>query len=66
MNSQRTGLRLAAVVLAIFAIGHAVRLLKQIKVVIGSHEIPMGLSWIALVVAVFLCAWMWRLASAAR
>jgi uncharacterized membrane protein YecN with MAPEG domain len=64
MNSQRTGLRVASVIFAIFAIGHAVRLLRHTQVIVGSHMIPMGLSWVALIVAAVLCIWMWRLSSA--
>jgi hypothetical protein len=64
MNSQRTGLRIASVVFAIFAIGHAVRLLRHTQVIVGSPMIPMGLSWVAIIVAAVLCIWMWRLSSA--
>jgi hypothetical protein len=52
------------VVFAIFAIGHAVRLLRHTQVIVGSHMIPMGLSWVAIIVAAVLCIWMWRLSSA--
>jgi hypothetical protein len=63
MNSQRTGLRVASIVFALFAIGHVLRLINHTQVVVGSHQIPMGVSWIALIVAAILCIWMWRLAS---
>ena len=66
MNSQQTGLRVASLIFAIFAIGHAVRLFKHAKVMLGTHDIPMGLSWVALIVAALLCIWMWRLSTAAR
>ena len=66
MNSQRTGLRVASFVFAIVAIGHALRLFRQSQVIVGSHFIPMGLSWVALIVAGLLCIWMWRLASPTR
>jgi len=64
MNSQRTGLRIASVIFAIVAIGHAVRLLRHTQVIVGSHMIPMGLSWVGLIIAAVLCIWMWRLSSA--
>jgi hypothetical protein len=64
MNSQRIGLRIASVIFAIFAIGHAVRLLRHTQVIVGSHMIPMGLSWVALIVGAVLCIWLWRLSSA--
>jgi hypothetical protein len=63
MNSQRTGLRVASIIFGIFAIGHLIRLLKQAQVIVGSHTIPMGVSWIALIVAAILCIWMWRLSN---
>jgi uncharacterized membrane protein YecN with MAPEG domain len=63
MNSQRTGLRVASILFAIFAIGHLVRLIKNLQVTVGTQTIPMGVSWIALIVAAILCIWMWRLSS---
>jgi hypothetical protein len=61
MNPQAVGLRVAAVIFAIFAIGHIVRLFNHAKVVVGTVEIPMSVSWIALIVAGGLCVWMWKL-----
>jgi hypothetical protein len=65
MNSPRTGLRVAGVIFAIFAIGHVVRLINHAQVTVGTQTIPMGVSWIALIVAVILCVWLWRLSSRA-
>jgi uncharacterized membrane protein YecN with MAPEG domain len=66
MNSQSTGLRVAALFFAIFAICHILRLFNQAKVMVGTHQIPMTVSWVALIVGGVLCIWMWRLSSAAR
>jgi uncharacterized membrane protein YecN with MAPEG domain len=63
MNSPRTGLRVASVIFAIFAIGHLVRLINQAQVTVGTLTIPMSVSWVALIVAAILCIWLWRLAS---
>ena len=63
MNSQKTGLRVASIIFGIFAIGHLLRLLKHAQVTVGTLTIPMGVSWIALIVAATLCIWLWRLAS---
>jgi hypothetical protein len=63
MNSPTTGLRLASVIFGIFAIGHLLRLINHAQVTVGTHTIPMGVSWIALVVAAILCIWMWRLSN---
>ena len=66
MNSQRTGLRFASLIFAIVAIAHAVRLFKHAPITFGSHIVPMGLSWVALIFSAVLCIWMWRLSAAAR
>jgi len=63
MNSPKTGLRVASIIFAIFAVGHLLRLIKHAQVIVGTHTIPMGVSWAALIVAAILSIWMWRLAS---
>jgi len=63
MNSPGTGLRVASVLFGIFAIGHLLRLINQVRVTVGTLTIPIGVSWIALVVAAILCVWLWRLSS---
>jgi uncharacterized membrane protein YecN with MAPEG domain len=63
MNSPATGLRVASIILGIFAIGHLLRLISRAQVTVGTHTIPMGLSWVALMVAAMLCIWMWRLSN---
>jgi hypothetical protein len=65
MNSQRTGLRIASLIFALVTAFHVVRLVKHTMVVVGSHNIPMGLSWAGAVVGAVLCIWMWRLSTAA-
>ena len=61
MNSQKNGLRVAAVIFAIFAIGHAVRLFTHAKLTVANFHAPMGASWIALIIAGLLSIWMWQL-----
>jgi len=63
MNSPKTGLRVASLLFGIFAIGHLLRLINQAQVTVGSNTIPMGVSWIAFIVAGILCVWLWRLSS---
>jgi uncharacterized membrane protein YecN with MAPEG domain len=63
MNSPTTGLRVASVIFGILAIGHLLRLMKHAQVTVGTHTIPMGLSWVALIVAAILCIWFWRLSN---
>jgi hypothetical protein len=66
MDSQATGLRVAAIVFALFALGHAVRLLNHAKVLVADHQIPMAASWAGLIIAALLSIWMWRLSSRGR
>ena len=47
-------------------LGICFRLINQAQVTVGTHTIPMGLSWIALIVAAILCIWMWRLSITIR
>jgi hypothetical protein len=63
MNSPTTGLRVASIIFALFALGHLLRLIKHAQVTVGTHTIPIGVSWVALIVAAILSIWMWRLAS---
>jgi hypothetical protein len=63
MNSPTIGLRVASVIFGIFFLGHLLRLITHTQVTVGTHSIPMGLSWIALIIAAILCIWMWRLSN---
>src|SRR5436190_21848567 len=63
MNSQKTGLRVASIVFALFALGHILRLIKHAQVTVGTYHAPMWVSVIALIIAGGLSIWMWRLSS---
>lgn len=63
MNSQRTGLRIASLIFALVAIFHVLRLVRHTVVMVGSHTVPMGLSWVAAIVGAVLCIWTWRLSA---
>jgi len=63
VSSQSTGLRVASILFAIFALAHIVRLAKQARVMFGATEIPMSVSVVALIIAGGLSIWMWRLSS---
>jgi len=52
------------VIFALFAIGHVVRLVKQAQVAVGTYQLPMWASVVALIIAAILSTWMWRLSSA--
>ena len=47
-------------VFGLVALGQAVRAFNQLPVHVGSHEIPVWLSWVAAVVAGSLCVWAFR------
>jgi hypothetical protein len=63
VNSPKIGLRVASFFFGIFATAHLLRLISQAQVAVGTHTIPMGVSWSALIIAAILCVWFWRLAS---
>jgi hypothetical protein len=63
MNSPATGLRIGSIIFALFALGHLLRLIKHAQVMIGSHQIPMWVSPVALIIAGLLSIWMWRLSN---
>jgi len=63
MNPEKTGLRVASVFFGLFAIGHLIRLINQIPVQVGNHQIPMGVSCLAPIISAILCIWLWRLSS---
>jgi hypothetical protein len=60
------GLRIASLIFGLVAIFHVIRLFRHSAVTVGSHVVPMGLSWAGLIVGAVLCLWMWRLSSATR
>ena len=66
MSSPATGLRLASLLFAIFAIAHIVRLIGHVQVTVDAIQIPMWVSVAALIVAGFLSIWFWRLSARAR
>ena len=61
MNSPAFGLRIASAIFALFAVAHVVRLVEQVQVTVGSHQIPMSLSVIALIIAATLSIWRRRI-----
>jgi uncharacterized membrane protein YecN with MAPEG domain len=66
MNSKTTGLRIASLIFALVAIAHVIRLYNHAAITLGTHHIPMTVSWVALIVTVVLCIWMWRLSATGR
>jgi len=61
MNSRINGLRVASVVFGLMFLGQLVRLLSQLKVMVGSVAVPLWCSGVALVFLGVLSFWLWRL-----
>jgi hypothetical protein len=47
----------SALIFAVVAIMHVVRLINQWPVVIGPYNVSMNVSWVALVVAALIAIW---------
>jgi hypothetical protein len=47
----------SALIFAIVAIVHLIRILRGWAVQIGPHPVPMSLSWIGLIIAALLAIW---------
>ncbi len=63
MNSPAAALKLSATIFALVALAHVWRLIRHSQIVIGSHDIPLWFSAVALIVAAILSIWMWKLSS---
>ena len=51
---------ISGVIFGLIALVQGIRIARQLPVQVGSTSIPMGVSWIAVVVAGGLCAWALR------
>ena len=47
----------SALIFALVAIGHVVRLINRWTVAVGPYNVSMNVSWVALVVAALLAIW---------
>jgi hypothetical protein len=47
----------SAVIFAVVAIAHLIRLLNRWAVNLGPHTVPMSVSWIGLVISALLSVW---------
>ena len=47
----------SALIFAVVAVAHLLRILKQWTVQIGARTIPMSVSWVGLVIAALLSIW---------
>ena len=51
---------LAVLVLALFAVVHLLRLIRNVEVVVGGHTVPLWASAVAAIVAGLLALMVWR------
>jgi hypothetical protein len=63
MNSPRAGLRLASLIFGIMCLAHAWRLFAKFDIRLGTHNVPMSLSVVAVIVAGTLSIWLWKLSN---
>jgi hypothetical protein len=63
MSSPRAGLRVGAIIFGLVCLGHLWRLLRHVDVRIGTHDIPMWISVVGIIIAGGLSLWMWKLSA---
>jgi hypothetical protein len=51
---------IAAAIFALMALAHVYRLLTDFQVIVGSHTLPLNLSWVAIVVTAVLSYGLFR------
>ena len=57
---QRPFTLIAAVILGLMALVHAYRLLTHFQLIVGSHTIGLGLSWVAVILTAVLSYGLFR------
>lgn len=62
MNPQSTGLKVAGTIFSIVGLLQLIRALRGWEIIINHREIPVGFSWLAVVVLGGLSIWLFRLA----
>ena len=60
MTQTRPFTLIAAIIFLAMAVVHLYRLATHFRIVAGSHEIPMSVSWIAIVVTALLSVMLFR------
>lgn len=60
MTQSRPFTMIAAIIFLAMAIAHLYRLATHFQIVVGSHVIPLGLSWIGVVVTGLLAVMLFR------
>ena len=60
---RRAYLEISAILFTVLAIGHVLRLFLGLPVEVGSHVIPMWVSWVGVAVTGILAVWGFRASS---
>ena len=60
MSENKPFTLIAAVIFALMALVHLYRIATHFQIIIGSHPIPMWVSWIAIVVTGLLAMMLYR------
>ena len=60
MSTRRPVTLIAAAIFALMMLAHLYRLVTDFQIVLGSHPIPMSVSWIAIVVTALLAVMLYR------
>ena len=63
MKSQIIGLRVAGIVFALVCLGHLLRIITRVDVLIADREIPVWVNAVGVLIAGSLSLWMWRLSA---
>ena len=60
MSTRRPFTLFAAAIFAVMMLAHLYRLVTDFQIVIGSHVMPMSVSWLAIVVTAVLAVMLYR------
>ena len=60
MSTRRPFTLIAAVIFAIMALAHVLRIAVDFQIIVGSHSLPMSVSYLALVITGILAVMLYR------
>lgn len=63
MNSQTLGLRVASVIFGLVGLGHLLRILLKMQLVVGGWYVQRRWNVVAVIVCGALCIWLWQLST---
>ena len=61
MKSRNLGLRVAGTIFAIVCVGHVLRLLTRVDVIVAGWHLPLWMNVVGALVTGALSVWMWTL-----